>query len=499
MSNPILQNHTIAASHVNSVLKTGAVSRPAAPAGLGDRGCGNPTVKKGYHNERTSLLHMECTSTPRTTDGIVPAATPARQKRGKSLSRRTGQNGYIEESGRWFVVRFWRDIAVQEKRQLVRERICPVSGPGSLSKSERKRKARQIIQASGVDSPEYFEAVVKPSPTGVTFREQSEIWLNQSKSRKRNPIGESYAITIRGALDKWILPAIGDFPLGNVDNLTVKPVVDKLSAANLSARTVNKYIEFVQQVVASLKASNGEPVHKRTWDAETMDLPAVIVKEQKRPSLKAEPISRLIQRSSGQEQALYVLLAATGMRVSEALAVETRHFINNGRTITIEQQVGKNVPRVVPHLKTDAARREIDLHPDVAEYLREYAAGRTGLLFRTTNGTPYLNHNLEQRWLTPRLKEMGLDEKGMGFHAFKRCRKTWLRSQRCLEDINNFWMAHRPQTMSELYSHLHEELQLRLNEAERVGYGFTLPASNKPSMIPMIPKLHQNRAVERVA
>jgi hypothetical protein len=40
-----------------------------------------------------------------------------------------------------------------------------------------------------------------------------------------------------------------------------------------------------------------------------------------------------------------------------------------------------------------------------------------------------------------------------------------------LEDINNFWMARKPQTTSELYSHLHEELQLRLDEAERVGYG----------------------------
>lgn len=29
--------------------------------------------------------------------------------------------------------------------------------------------------------------------------------------------------------------------------------------------------------------------------------------------------------------------------------------------------------------------------------------------------------------------------------------------------------------MSELYSHLHEELDMRLAEAERVGYGFDLP------------------------
>jgi hypothetical protein len=36
-------------------------------------------------------------------------------------------------------------------------------------------------------------------------------------------------------------------------------------------------------------------------------------------------------------------------------------------------------------------------------------------------------------------------------------------------------MAHKPQTMSELYSHLHEELEMRLEEAERVGHGFELP------------------------
>ena len=71
------------------------------------------------------------------------------------------------------------------------------------------------------------------------------------------------------------------------------------------------------------------------------------------------------------------------------------------------------------------------------------------------------------------------------WHSFKRFRKTWLRGQRCLEDINNFWMAHKPQTMSELYSHLHEEFELRLEEAERVGYGFDLP---KTVIVPNVPR-----------
>jgi integrase len=393
------------------------------------------------------------------------------------------------------VVRFWRDTAGQEKRQLVRERICPISGPGLLSKSERTRRAREIIQASGVDSAEYFHSVVKPNPSGVTFREQSKVWLQQCQNRKRKPIGTSYAVSIQGALGRWLLPAIGDIPLSEIDNLTVKPLIEKMHSAGLSARTVNKYVEHVKQVVASLKGANGEPIHKRVWDAETMDLPVVEYSEQKRPSLKADAISRLIETSSGQEQALYVLLAATGARVSEALAVETRHFINSGRTIVVEQQVEKNRPRIVKYLKTSASKREIDLHPDIAEYLQRYAADKTGLLFHTENGTPHMHGNLEARWLTPRLEKMELDEPGLGFHGFRRFRKTWLRGERCLEDINNFWMAHKPKTMSELYSHLYEELQKRLNEAEKIGYGFVLPKA----VIPMIPKLHQSSAVEKVA
>jgi integrase len=267
----------------------------------------------------------------------------------------------------------------------------------------------------------------------------------------------------------------------------------------LKPRTVNKYIEHVKQVADSLKGPSGEPIHHRKWDAETMDLPIVEHAEQKRPSLQADAISKLIKQSDGQEQALYIVLAATGMRISEALALETHHFTNNGRTIIVEQQVEKDAARLVKHLKTAAAKREVDLHPEIAEYLQRYTAGKSGLLFHTASNTPHLYGNLEDRWFTPRLVEMNLDEEGMGWHSFKRFRKTWLRGQRCLEDIDNFWMAHKPQTMSEIYSHLHEDLQLRLDEAQRVGYGFALPAMNTASVVPIVPKSRTKTATRKAA
>jgi hypothetical protein len=111
--------------------------------------------------------------------------------------------------------------------------------------------------------------------------------------------------------------------------------------------------------------------------------------------------------------------------------------------------------------------------------------GKNGLLFHTQRNSPHLYSNLEERQLTPRLAKMGLDEKGMGWHPFKRFSKTWLRGRRCLVDMNNFWMGHVPQTMPELYSRIQEELEMRLAESESVGYVSDLP---KVAVAPSAPR-----------
>ena len=93
-----------------------------------------------------------------------------------------------------------------------------------------------------------------------------------------------------------------------------------------------------------------------------------------------------------------------------------------------------------------------------------FICGKDGLLFKTRNGAPHLHNNIENRWLTECLKAMQLDEPGMGWHAFRRFRNTWLRGRRCQEDIKNFWMGHKPRTMSEVYSHLFEEVSFDLRK-----------------------------------
>jgi len=404
-------------------------------------------------------------------------AQPLRRETRKSMSRRSGQSSKPFKAGKWWRVRVRYDVPGIEKRQQRSLKVCPVAS--RLSKPEIERLAKEVVEKSGANSEERFNRVVLGE--GITFREQAKTYLQEATTRNRKPIQDP--TSIQGALRKWINPTIGDLPVWMVDNVTLKPLVKKMVDGGLSPRTCEKYTLYCKQIVASLKKPNGEPLYPRAWSAEVLDLPLVEYRKQKRPAQKVDGINALIAAAeSDEERYLYVLLAATGMRISEALALETKHFINGGRTIVVEQQVEKDCPRITDKLKTPASYRQIDLHPDVAAYLREFMRGKSGLILRTENNTPYLYGNLADDWLDPRLAKLGLYEAGMGWHSFKRFRNTWLRKQRVQEDHRLHWMAHQPREMSEVYSLLKEDVPARLAEAERVGYGFSLPKEVVPSV-----------------
>jgi integrase len=406
-------------------------------------------------------------------------AQPLRRETRKSMSRRSGQGSKPFPAGKWWRVRARFDAPGVEKRQQRSLKVCLVSE--RLPMPVIERKAKEVIAASGANSEEHFNRVVLGE--GVTFREQAKIWLQEATTRNRRPIRN--ITSIQGALNKWINPVIGDMTLSVVDNVRLKPLVKKLVKSGLAPETIRKYVEYVKKVMSSKLAPNGEPLYPRVWSATVMDLPLVVYSKQKRPALKAEGISALLDAAeSDEEKYLYVLLAATGMRVSEALALEARHFINSGRTIVVEQQVDKDRPRIVNYLKTDASWRQIDLHPDVAAYLMNFVSGKAGLILKTENNTPFLYGNLQDHWLDPRLEKFGLSQDGGGWHQFKRFRNSWLRApaQQCQEDLRKYWLAHKPKDMGELYSALKEDLPTRLGEAERVGYGFVLPKEVVPNV-----------------
>jgi integrase len=432
---------------------------------------------------------LQCSET--STNVSSTLAQLLRRETRKSMSRRSGQSSKPFKAGKWWRVRARLDVPGVEKRQHKSLKVCLISL--RLPKPEVERLAKKVVEESGANSEEQFNRVVLGE--GATFREQAKLYLQEATTRNRKPIQDP--TSIQGALRKWINPVIGDLPLSMVDNLSLKPLVKKMVEEGLSPRTCEKYTLYCKQVVASKKAPNGEDMYPRRWNAEVLDLPIVEYRKQRRPALKAEGLNAVIAKAeSDEERYLYVLLAATGMRISEALALEARHFINGGRTILVEQQVMKDCPRIKKKLKTDASWREIDLHPDVAAWLQAFVNGKSGLILKTENGTPYLYGNVQDDWLDLRLETLGLYQPGGGWHMFKRFRNSWLRApaQRCQEDLRKFWLAHKPREMGEVYCALREDVPARLAEAERVGYGFVFPKE----VVPNVPRKRQRRSTQRV-
>jgi len=206
------------------------------------------------------------------------------------MSRRS-QVGSIEKSGKWYVIRYSKDVPGQDKRIHASQRVCPISGPGSLTKAERKTEALEIVMASGVnDVQQFFETTV-----GVTFREQAEKFIRQKTISKRKPLKPATLCTWENCLEKWLNPNIGDLPLANINNAAMKQLVAKMGAAKLSAKTIIKYTGLVKLIVASAKSEEGEPLFPRKWDSEFIDLP--IVKDQRQPKFSAETMSAIVQNT----------------------------------------------------------------------------------------------------------------------------------------------------------------------------------------------------------
>lgn len=412
------------------------------------------------------------------------------------MSRRTGQNGHIEASGRWFVVRFWKDVEGQEKRAHVRERICPVSGPGSMNRNERERRAKEIIAGSRVDTAEYFNRVVKQQ-LGVTFKEQSTVWLEQAQARKRKPIRATTVPTIQAALDKWILPEIGHIPLCEAAKYpAMKALVAKMNGGGLSAQSVNAYFRVAAAVIASAEDANGNPLYPHKWDANKLDLPLVETSKQRRPSITAATMAEFARVKNPKYRMLLILAASTGCRIGELLGLEIKDLLDDFTTVRIIQQAKGT--KLTPELKTANSARFVDISPEVAALLREFLAGRTsGLVFPNRMGKPLNPSNIRNRVIHPLLKRKGLPVGGN--HIFRRFRMTWLRENSVAADIERFWLGHANRTVGDDYSMLKKNVKFRKQIADRIGVGFELPDSILASVVPNVPKTAVEDAEQAVA
>lgn len=184
--------------------------------------------------------------------------------------------------------------------------------------------------------------------------------------------------------------------------------------------------------------------------------------------------------TSHQEQLFYALLAGAGLRVSEALSIhvsgteDQTSWDQSTSTIAVCSSIycGKEQNRV----KTPVAIRIVDLDPRlnaaIIGFVAEQNIQRGSFLFQSRSGRA-----MHLRTATARLKKHGIP----GFHTMRRHRITRLRELGAPEDIVRCWVGHAGEGITDRYSELAENCELRKEWAGRAGLGFELDKVGHPA------------------
>ncbi len=403
---------------------------------------------------------LYCKSRPRK---LRPRAV--NEDRGKNLSRRRHQEGQLIALTHGWAMRHYANTDGERNRVQI--------FLGNFDELPTRRSALNMMQAELVTINSGL--VVQPRTT-QTFRAAAMQWIKDCEQRKQKPIKASVAHNWKCILRNHLYPRIGELPLKDVGNRTMRSLVEKLAAKKLSPATIRNIAVVVKLVVSSAVDDDGNQLFPMKWNRRFIDMPELDPTKQHKPTFTVEQVTAITKAATGRLQMAAILLAASGLRAGELLGLEVRHF--DGSAVRVEQSVwGGNNKVNAP--KTQNSYRVIDLHPDVASLLQQFIGTRTsGFIFQTSSRKPVTQTNLLRRELHPLLDRLKIERRG--FHSFRRFRNTYLRQQHCPDALLKFWLGHAGRDMSDLYDRSSEDVQYRKDVAKSMGVGYELPKTLSP-------------------
>lgn len=366
---------------------------------------------------------------------------------------------------------------------------------------EAMLRLHKKMEEAGVFSVENVRERIGPNST---FRNQGAWWLDELRagtivSKKSGlPVQKSTVSIYETAVNYLDETFIADLPIASIDNPEAKKLVrimledQKKGRFSDSNKTIREYFQVFQLVIASaVDERTGKPLHPREWNRQFICLPKL--QKQSRPKLSRKELEFLAQNAEPRHAFLHVFIAGTGVRRSEALGLEVKHLSNDFSTVRVCQQRVRG-GGVKATLKTDAATRTVNVHPDIAKMLRVFVGNRTeGYLFYPTKvgwrnrGKGIENPmfitvdpaDVQRDSLDELMIKLGRGEEvGEGFHMLRRFRKSQLIRAGIDPLVRNFWFGHADKSMDRVYAEeLLGDTEWLREQAEKAGLGFDIPAS----------------------
>jgi integrase len=223
----------------------------------------------------------------------------------------------------------------------------------------------------------------------TTLRERSRVWIQDMKdgrvlTKKKQTRYTLTTISGYTSALEYLNAKSGDTPLAEIEANDVYELLIEMRKTfepggnrKFSDKTIREYYLVLKLAIESaVNPKTRQPMYRKDWTAQQIGLPSVNKLQQKRPKLSTNHVEDIIGKATGQYAVLYSLLAGSGVRIREALALEVKLIGPKGRTVNVCQQQCKITGEVKPHGKTDAAIRRVDLHSDLGLLLTDYIGSR---------------------------------------------------------------------------------------------------------------------------
>jgi integrase len=251
-------------------------------------------------------------------------------------------------------------------------------------------------------------------------REFSEQWFNEFKVGWR----KTYIKTVRGILDKYVIPTFGEQPIGTIRRAQVMDFRVGLSklrgrgkGTSLSAARINTVMLIFRQIVQEAAGRYEFPMPLGTIK------PLKLQKKDVKPFTLAE-VRKLCETVRPDYCDYLKVRFFTGVRSGELHGLKWKYVDFNARKILIREALIEGEDE---YTKNDTSQRDIDMSELVYEALRSQHA-RTGTgdyVFVNQVGEPLDTANFTKRVWYPLLDYLGL-ERRRPYQTRHTCASMWL-------------------------------------------------------------------------
>jgi integrase len=305
----------------------------------------------------------------------------------------------------------------------------------------------------------------------VTLREYAEEWIERYLGRGRGGFREGTRDEYRRQLDQYILPQLGSAKLTEITPSKIAAFVGWLCEQTKPAPTKDEKDRrvplsdaTVRNIMAPLRACLATAVREgliRSNPARDADLPhrptAEEAEDEQVKAMSTEELPALLALIPERHRLLFRLLAATGLRISEAIALQWRHLSLDGSAPHVKVRRGLVKGRMGPP-KSRHGRRSVPLDQELVSALRERRRdaewpGDDDLVFAAGNGGPLDVSNLRRRALKVATEEADLS--WVGFHTFRHtCASMLFAEGRNAVQVQRWLGHHSPAFTLATYVHL---------------------------------------------